>query len=63
MPIANVQILAGRAAEAKQALIRSVTAAIVESLQVKPESVRVILQEVPPELWGIGGVSAKELGR
>jgi 4-oxalocrotonate tautomerase len=63
MPIANVQILAGRAPEAKQALIRSVTAAIVESLQVKPESVRVIVQEIPPEHWGIGGVSAKELGR
>ena len=63
MPIANIQILAGRPAQAKQALIRSVTAAIVESLQVKPESVRVIVQEVPPEQWGIGGVSAKELGR
>ena len=63
MPIANIQILAGRPAEAKQALLRSVTAAIVESLGVKPESVRVIVQEVLPEHWGIGGVSAKELGR
>jgi 4-oxalocrotonate tautomerase len=63
MPIANIQILAGRPAQAKQALIRSVTAAIVESLQVKPESVRVIVQEIPSEHWGIGGVSAKELGR
>jgi len=63
MPIANIQILAGRPAEARRALIQAVTAAIVESLQVKPESVRVIVQEVPPEHWGIGGVSAKELGR
>jgi 4-oxalocrotonate tautomerase len=63
MPIANIQILAGRPPEARQALIRSVTAAIVESLQVKPESVRVIVQEIPPEHWGIGGVSAKDLGR
>jgi 4-oxalocrotonate tautomerase len=63
MPIANIQILAGRPAEAKRTLIQAVTAAIVESLQVKPESVRVIVQEVPPEHWGIGGVSAKELGR
>jgi len=63
MPIANIQILAGRPAEAKRALLQAVTAAIVESLQVKPESVRVIVQEVPPEHWGIGGVSAKELGR
>lgn len=63
MPIANVMILEGRPPQMKQALIRSVTAAIVEALQVKPESVRVILQEVSPDHWGIGGVSAKELGR
>jgi 4-oxalocrotonate tautomerase len=63
MPIANIQILEGRPPEAKQALIRSVTAAIVEALKVKPESVRVIVQEIPSEHWGIGGVSAKELGR
>jgi 4-oxalocrotonate tautomerase len=63
MPIAQVQILQGRPAQAKEALIRAVTAAIVESLGVKPDSVRVILQEIAPEHWGIGGVTAKELGR
>ena len=63
MPIAHLQILQGREAPLKAALIRAVTAAIVDSLKVKPESVRVIITEVPPEHWGIGGVSAKELGR
>jgi 4-oxalocrotonate tautomerase len=63
MPIANIQILQGREPAMKAALIRSVTDAIVESLKVKPESVRVIVQEVDPAHWGIGGVSAKELGR
>jgi len=63
MPIANLMILAGRAPQDKQALIRAVTAAIVDTLKVKPESVRVIVQEVPAEHWGIGGVSAHELGR
>ncbi len=63
MPIANLMILAGRAPQDKQALIRAVTTAIVDTLKVKPESVRVILQEVPAEHWGIGGVSARELGR
>ena len=63
MPIANLMILAGRAPQDKQAVIRAVTAAIVDTLKVKPESVRVILQEVPAEHWGIGGVSARELGR
>jgi len=63
MPIANVMIREGRAPEDKQALIRAVTTAIVDSLRVKPESVRVIVQEVSPQHWGIGGVSAKDLGR
>jgi 4-oxalocrotonate tautomerase len=63
MPIANIMILEGRAPEDKQTLIRAVTTAIVDSLRVKPESVRVIVQEVSPQHWGIGGVSAKDLGK
>jgi 4-oxalocrotonate tautomerase len=63
MPIANLLILEGRTPEIKQALIRAVTASIVDTLKVKPESVRVILQEVAPEHWGIGGVSARDLAR
>jgi 4-oxalocrotonate tautomerase len=63
MPIANLQMLHGRGPELKESLIRAVTAAIADTLKVKPESVRVILTEVPAEHWGIGGVSAKELGR
>jgi 4-oxalocrotonate tautomerase len=63
MPIANLQILQGREPGLKESLIRAVTAAIADTLKVKPESVRVILTEVPAEHWGIGGVSAKELGR
>jgi 4-oxalocrotonate tautomerase len=63
MPIANLQILQGRTPALKESLIRAVTAAIADTLKVKPDSVRVILTEVPAEHWGIGGVSAKELGR
>jgi 4-oxalocrotonate tautomerase len=63
MPIANLQILQGREPQLKEALIRAVTAAIVDVLKVKQDSVRVILHEIPSEHWGIGGVSAKELGR
>lgn len=63
MPIATIMILEGRTTEAKQALIRAVTAAIAEALQAKPESIRVILEDVPKENWGIAGVTARELGR
>jgi 4-oxalocrotonate tautomerase len=63
MPIANILILEGRTVEMKQALIRAVTDAIADTLKAKPEAIRVIVQEVPKENWGIGGVSARELGR
>ena len=60
MPIANLMILEGRAPEVKQALIRAVTNAIVDSLLVKPESVRVIVQEIPPNT-GVSVESAQRI--
>ena len=41
-------------------LIRRVTEAVVAALDVQPEQVRVLLAEVPPEHWGIGGTTAAE---
>jgi 4-oxalocrotonate tautomerase len=63
MPIATLQILQGREPQLKEALICAVTAAIVDVLKVRQDSVRVILHEIPAEHWGIGGSSVKELGR
>jgi 4-oxalocrotonate tautomerase len=60
MPIVNIQLLQGREPQLKESLIHAVTATIVEVLKVKPETVRVILLEYPPEHWGIAGVSVKE---
>jgi 4-oxalocrotonate tautomerase len=55
VPIVQIQLLPGRSAERKRALIQRVTAAVVESLDVRAEQVRVILTEVPPEHWGVAG--------
>lgn len=55
MPIIRIEMLEGRSPERKQALIQKVTAAVVESLEVKPEQVRVLLYELPPEHWAVGG--------
>ena len=44
-------------------LIHEVTDAIVRSLGAPVESVRVILNEMPKQHFGIGGQSAKRLGR
>jgi 4-oxalocrotonate tautomerase len=55
MPIVRIDLLEGRSPERKAELIRRVTAAVVESLEVRPEQVRVLLYELPPENWAVGG--------
>jgi len=63
MPIATVQILEGRSDEQKARLIAAVSQAISESVGAPPDSVRVIVVEVPKTHWGVGGKTMKELGR
>jgi 4-oxalocrotonate tautomerase len=58
MPIAIVHIMEGRDDEKKARAIAAITQAIVDTLDAKPESVRVILQEVPKAQWGIAGKPA-----
>ena len=63
MPVAQINILEGRSDEQKEMLIREVTDAISRSLGAPTESVRVILNEMPSQHFGIGGQSAKMRGR
>ncbi|WP_426984130.1 4-oxalocrotonate tautomerase [Brevibacillus borstelensis] len=60
MPIVQIQVLEGRDKQQIARLIASVTEAVVESLEVKPEQVRVLVSEVPPTHWGVGGVTKEE---
>ena len=50
MPIVRIDLLEGRAPERKVDLIRRVTEAVVVALDVRPEQVRVLLNEVPGAL-------------
>ena len=63
MPIITAHILEGRTAEQKTELIRALTKATVESLSVPADSVRVIVTEMGKDEYGIGGKTARELGR
>ena len=63
MPIAQIHLLEGRSDEQKEALIEEVTSAIMKTLDAPQQSVRVILTEMPKQHYGIGGQSAKKLGR
>ena len=61
MPLIQATIMAGRSQQQKEAFFRKVTAVAVETLNVKPEQVRVVLHEMPHEHWAIGGVSKAAL--
>ena len=57
MPIVRIDVLAGRTPERKSVLMSQVTEAVVAVLDVRHEQVRVLLNEVPPEDWAVGGRS------
>jgi 4-oxalocrotonate tautomerase len=57
MPIIRIELIAGRAPELKEELIRRVTDAVTTTLAVQPAQVRVLLFELPPEHWAVGGQS------
>jgi 4-oxalocrotonate tautomerase len=63
MPFAQIYMIEGRTAEQKRAVIEKVIAALVEATGAPIANVRVWIQDVPKENWGIAGVSAKDLGR
>jgi 4-oxalocrotonate tautomerase len=60
MPLVQATIMQGRSQEQKEAFYRGVTQVAVETLNVKPEQVRVIINEVPTTHWAIGGTSVAE---
>jgi 4-oxalocrotonate tautomerase len=55
MPIIHVHVIEGRTDAQLQNLMESLTDAAAKSLDVKKEQVRVLIQEIPNKLWGVGG--------
>jgi 4-oxalocrotonate tautomerase len=63
MPIVQVNMMEGRSDEQKEALIQAITEACYQAVGAPRETVRVLLNEMPKQHFGIGGQSAKKLGR
>jgi len=63
MPFAQIYMLEGRSEDQKRAVIEKVTTALQEAVGAPKETIRVWIQDVPKQNWGIAGVSAKDLGR
>jgi 4-oxalocrotonate tautomerase len=58
MPIIQVNMLEGRTVAQKRAMIAAITDAVVDSLGVRAESVRIMINEMHPEHFALAGVSA-----
>jgi 4-oxalocrotonate tautomerase len=61
MPFVRIDVLEGRPRERLKVLISRVTDTVAEVLETPRERVRVVVTEVPRDLWGIGGVPASEV--
>ncbi|CAE6752191.1 tautomerase family protein [Paraburkholderia aspalathi] len=60
MPTLEVYLPAGHAEARKAQLIAGLTQATVDAISAPAESVRVLLSELPPHDFGIGGSSAAD---
>lgn len=56
MPIVQVQMLRGRSAAQKRALITGLTRVMAEVVGISPDRVTVVILEVESESWGRGGL-------
>lgn len=60
MPIVTINMLEGRTKEQKTNLIKNVSTAVINTLEAPPESVRVIINEMPCDHYGIAGLPVLE---
>jgi 4-oxalocrotonate tautomerase len=57
MPIVEITLIEGRTDEAKERLHAKVADAIHEAIDAPKDSIRVIIREVPPIHFSVGGVA------
>ncbi len=55
MPIIQVHMIKGRTVDQKRKLVATITDAVVKSLDVKNEDVRIILQEMAKDDYAVAG--------
>jgi len=61
MPIIRVEMHPGRTQDQKRAFVRETTKAAVETLACPPESVEIIISEIPKESWAKAGKFKSEI--
>jgi 4-oxalocrotonate tautomerase len=62
VPLVEITLVQGRTPQQLRALMHEVHAAVVKAIDARPESVRVIVREVPATHWAAGDVTMAERG-
>ena len=55
MPIIRVEMWEGRSLEQKRRVARELTDALARIIDCDPATVRVLIDDYPPENWAVGG--------
>ncbi len=61
MPFVNVKITTGASPEQKEELIARMTQVLVDVLGKNPASTHVVIEEIEPDSWGVGGKTVAKL--
>ncbi len=56
MPTYHIEMMEGRSHEQKKKLVEEITRVTADVLQVKPESVDILITDVKRENWATGGI-------
>lgn len=57
MPLVHIDLMEGRPPERLERMIAEVSQAIAESLDAPMDSIRIIINEMKPYQYGVGGMS------
>jgi len=60
VPLVTIAMYPGRDLEKKREIVKEVTDTLTRVMNIAPESVWVILEEVPKEHWGAAGALASD---
>lgn len=55
MPMVRIEMMAGRTEGQKRDMVERVTSVLVETIDARPESVQIVIDEVAATHWAVAG--------
>lgn len=60
MPVVTIEMWEGRSLEQKRQLVQAMTKAMVDIAGVNPETLHIIIHDVPKSSWGRNGLLSSD---